>query len=51
MKLDKHPTGSRWLLITGGSRGIGAATARLAAGQGWDVVVNFVRDAAAAKAA
>jgi len=38
------------LLITGGSRGIGAATARLAASRGWDVVVNYARDAAAAEA-
>jgi NAD(P)-dependent dehydrogenase (short-subunit alcohol dehydrogenase family) len=38
------------LLITGGSRGIGAATARLAAAQGWDVAVNYTRDAAAAEA-
>ena len=29
------------LLIAGGSRGIGAATARLAAGQGYDVAVNY----------
>lgn len=29
------------LLVTGGSRGIGAATARLAARQGWAVAVNF----------
>ena len=38
------------LLITGGSRGIGAATARLAAQRGWDVAVNYTRDAAAADA-
>ncbi len=38
------------LLITGGSRGIGAATARLAAAQGWDVAVNYTRDASAAQA-
>ncbi len=38
------------LLITGGSRGIGAATARVAAHRGWDVAVNFTRDAAAAEA-
>ena len=38
------------LLITGGSRGIGAATARLAAAQGYDVAVNYTRDAAAAQA-
>jgi NAD(P)-dependent dehydrogenase (short-subunit alcohol dehydrogenase family) len=36
------------VLITGGSRGIGAATARLAAARGYDVCVNFRtnRDAA-----
>jgi NAD(P)-dependent dehydrogenase (short-subunit alcohol dehydrogenase family) len=34
-------TASRTILITGASRGIGAATARLAAGEGWAVVVNY----------
>jgi len=38
------------LLVTGGSRGIGAATARLAARQGFDVAVNYARDPAAAAA-
>ncbi|KQP12802.1 SDR family oxidoreductase [Pseudorhodoferax sp. Leaf267] len=38
------------VLITGGSRGIGAATALLAARQGWAVAVNYTRDAAAAEA-
>jgi len=38
------------LLITGASRGIGAATARLAARRGWDVAINYARDAAAAEA-
>ena len=38
------------LLVTGGSRGIGAATALLAASQGWSVAVNYTRDAAAAGA-
>jgi len=38
------------MIVTGGSRGIGAATARLAAGSGYDVCVNYVRDAAAAAA-
>ena len=38
------------LLVTGASRGIGAATARLAATRGWDVAVNYTRDAAAAQA-
>jgi NAD(P)-dependent dehydrogenase (short-subunit alcohol dehydrogenase family) len=32
------------LLVTGGSRGIGAATAKLAALNGWRVAVNYVRD-------
>jgi NAD(P)-dependent dehydrogenase (short-subunit alcohol dehydrogenase family) len=32
------------LLITGSSRGIGAATARLAAGRGYDVAVNYKTD-------
>ncbi len=38
------------LLITGASRGIGAACARLAARGGWDVAVNYARDADAARA-
>lgn len=38
------------LVVTGGSRGIGAATCRLAAARGWDVLVNYARDEAAAKA-
>ncbi len=40
----------RIALITGGSRGIGAATARLAARQGWAVAVNYARDKDAAHA-
>lgn len=36
------------MIVTGGSRGIGAATALLAAEQGYAVVVNYRRDAAAA---
>ena len=36
------------LLVTGGGRGIGAATARLAASRGYDVCVNYRRDQAAA---
>lgn len=39
---------NRTMLVTGGSRGIGAATARLAAEQGWRVAVNYVANAAAA---
>ena len=38
------------LLVTGGSRGIGAATALLAAGKGHAVAVNYTRDQAAAEA-
>lgn len=37
------------MIITGASRGIGAATASLAASHGYDVCVNYVRDAAAAE--
>ncbi|WP_102125786.1 SDR family oxidoreductase [Deinococcus planocerae] len=39
---------TRVVLITGGSRGIGAATARLAALQGYAVGVNYRQDAGAA---
>lgn len=39
---------TRTLLITGGSRGIGRAVAKIAASQGWHVAVNYVRDAEAA---
>ena len=38
------------ILITGGSRGIGAATARLAARQGYDVAISYVSNEAAALA-
>ncbi|MBP7914721.1 MAG: SDR family oxidoreductase [Vitreoscilla sp.] len=40
----------RNLLITGASRGIGAATARMAAHQGWNVAINYHRDQASAEA-
>ena len=36
------------LLVTGGSRGIGAATARLAAADGWAVAVNYSANSLAA---
>ncbi|WP_223477459.1 SDR family oxidoreductase [Oricola indica] len=39
---------SKVLIVTGGSRGIGAATALLAARRGWRVAVNYARDEAAA---
>jgi len=38
------------LLITGASRGIGAATAKLAAERGFDVAINYLRDETAANA-
>ncbi len=38
------------ILVTGGSRGIGAATCRLAGARGWDVTVNYQGEQAAAEA-
>lgn len=38
------------ILITGGSRGVGAATARLAAARGYDVAISYVSDETAALA-
>lgn len=35
-------------IVTGGSRGIGAATARLLASRGWDVAISYISDADAA---
>lgn len=46
MKSDPAST----VLVTGGGRGIGAATARLCAELGHAVAVNYARDAAAAQA-
>ena len=40
---------SHVVIVTGGSRGIGAATARLAAARGFDVCVNYHSDHAAAE--
>jgi len=40
---------SKTLVVTGGGRGIGAATARLAATRGWAVCVNYRRERAAAE--
>ncbi|MEF2546844.1 SDR family oxidoreductase [Aurantimonas sp. E1-2-R+4] len=40
----------RVMIVTGGSRGIGAATARLGAKAGYAVVVNYASNEAAAKA-
>lgn len=41
---------SKAVLITGGSRGIGRATALAAARRGWSVAINYVRDGEAAEA-
>ena len=41
-----HP---RAVVITGGSRGIGAATARLCGARGWRVAINYQRNIAAAE--
>jgi NAD(P)-dependent dehydrogenase (short-subunit alcohol dehydrogenase family) len=40
---------SKNVLITGGARGIGAATARLLASQGWRVCINYLSNAQAAQ--
>src|SRR3970040_1767281 len=37
------------IIVTGGGRGIGAATARLAARKGYAVCVNYLRDRSAAE--
>ena len=43
------PASTPILLVAGGSRGIGAATAILAASRGYDVAVNYLRDNEAAE--
>lgn len=43
-------SGNPVLLVTGGSRGIGASVALKAAAKGWAVVINYARDRDAAEA-
>ncbi len=51
MPIEPTPTAAAGtVLVTGGSRGIGAATALLCAARGWAVAVNYAQDAAAAHA-
>lgn len=44
------PTQAPLILITGASRGVGAATARLAAERGYDVAISYLQDHASAEA-
>jgi len=41
---DKDRADPQVLIVTGGSRGIGAATSRLAAGRGFAICVNYLQD-------
>ncbi len=45
-----HAPQAPLMLITGGGRGVGAATARLAAARGYDVAISFVSNESAARA-
>jgi len=47
--MSTKPTPGRTVLVTGGSRGIGAAAALRAAERGWAVAVNYTSDATAAQ--
>ncbi len=47
---DRGDPAGRSVLVTGGSRGIGAACSRLCANAGYAVAVNYTRDACAAEA-
>ncbi len=48
--MTSTPTSPRTVLVTGGGRGIGAATSLLCAQHGWAVAVNYASGAAAADA-
>jgi NAD(P)-dependent dehydrogenase (short-subunit alcohol dehydrogenase family) len=49
MNVDAADKKSRTVVITGASRGIGAATAILAASEGWQVVINYLGNRTAAE--
>jgi len=48
--MSPTPSSGRCVLVTGASRGIGAAAAIACAAKGWDVAVNYARDERAAEA-
>ena len=48
--MTRSPSPRGAMVVTGGGRGIGAATARLAGSRGYAVCVNYLRDAASAAA-
>ena len=48
--MSPTPSPARCVLVTGASRGIGAAAAIACAAKGWDVAVNYARDERAAQA-
>src|SRR3990167_10511896 len=50
IKRNVSPKMKKVIVITGASRGIGAATARLAAARGYAVCVNYLKKQAAASA-
>lgn len=47
--MNKKDQSSPVVIVTGGSRGIGAATCRIAAREGWTIAVNYLRSEAAAE--
>ena len=47
--MSESASAPRTVLVTGGGRGIGAATSLLCAQRGWSVAVNYANDAHAAQ--
>lgn len=48
--VNRHQIRMNTIIVTGGSRGIGKATALLAARRGWPVIISYVSNANAAEA-